>query len=63
MAAFTRYRRERQEDPTSCIDLTECPSALVFNGIDAVKHKCLDKLAEGKSSSCSRSPRNPVAKS
>jgi len=41
MAAFTRYRREKQEDPSSCDGLTECASALVFEGIEEVKHKGL----------------------
>ena len=41
MAAFTRYRRERQKDPTSCDGLTECPSALVFDGVEEVKHRGL----------------------
>jgi hypothetical protein len=39
MLAFTRYRRERQKDPTCCEGLTECQSVLVFEGIDEVKHK------------------------
>lgn len=41
MVAFTRYRRERQKDPTSCVGLTECQSVLVFDGIAEVKHKGL----------------------
>jgi hypothetical protein len=41
-AAFTRYRRERLEDWSSCDGLTECPSALVLDGIDEVKHRGLD---------------------
>src|SRR6476620_9531852 len=41
VAAFTRYRREKQKDPTSCDGLTECSSALVFDGIDGVRHKGL----------------------
>ena len=41
MAAFTRYRREKQKDPSSCVGLTECPSVLVFEGIDEVKHRGL----------------------
>ena len=45
MAAFTRYRRERQADPASCDGLTECASALVFDGIDEVKYKGLDPEA------------------
>jgi hypothetical protein len=48
MAAFTRYRREKQKDPTSCDGLTECSSALVFDGIDEVKHKGLDPAAQDK---------------
>ena len=42
MAAFTRYRREKQADPSSCDGLTECASALVFEGIEEVKHKGLE---------------------
>ena len=42
MAAFNRYRRERQPDPANCEGLTECLSVLTFEGIDAVKHKALD---------------------
>ncbi|MFO1068326.1 MAG: DUF2948 family protein [Geminicoccaceae bacterium] len=41
MASFTRYRRERQADPTTCDGLTECQSVLVFDGIEEVKHKGL----------------------
>jgi len=42
IAAFTRYRRELQPDPTCCEGLTECGSALRFDCISAVKHKKLD---------------------
>ncbi|MDF1586612.1 DUF2948 family protein [Marinimicrococcus flavescens] len=48
MAAFTRYRRERQPDPTSCEGLTECPSALVFEDIAEVKYRGLDPAAEDR---------------
>jgi hypothetical protein len=48
VAAFTRYRRERQKDPTSCIGLTECASVLVFEDIEEVKHKGLDGVAPGQ---------------
>lgn len=42
MAAFTRYRREDQADPTSCDGLTECLSVLVFEGVDDVRYRGLD---------------------
>lgn len=42
MAAFTRYRRERQPDPTCCDGLTEILSALVFDDIAEVKWRGLD---------------------
>mgnify|MGYP001248637534 CR=1 FL=1 len=41
-AAFTRYRRERQADWSSCEGLTECLSALVFEEIDEVKYRRID---------------------
>ncbi|MEJ5233702.1 MAG: DUF2948 family protein [Geminicoccaceae bacterium] len=41
-AAFVRYRRELLPDPTSCVGLTECPSALTFEGIAEVKYRGLD---------------------
>lgn len=41
VAALTRYRRERQPDPSSCEGLTECQAALIFDEIDAVKHRQL----------------------
>lgn len=41
-AAFTRYRRERLADPTSCVGLTECLSALTVEGVAEVKHRGLD---------------------
>ena len=41
-AAFIRYRREDQSDWSSCEGLTECPSALVFDGIEGVKYRGLD---------------------
>jgi hypothetical protein len=41
-AAFARYRREVQTDWSSCEGLTECPSALVFEGIESVKYRGLD---------------------
>jgi hypothetical protein len=41
-AAFTRYRREAQADWSSCDGLTECSSALVFDGIAGVKYRGLD---------------------
>lgn len=40
-AMFVRYRRECQLDPLSCEGLTECQSAVVFEEIDAVKHRRL----------------------
>lgn len=42
LAAFTRYRRELQADPTTCDGLTERRSALRFDCISSVKHKNLD---------------------
>ena len=42
MAAFTRYRRELQPDPTSCDNLTEIEAALVLEGIEAVKFRGID---------------------
>ncbi len=42
MAAFVRYRRELQADWRSCDGLTECESALVFDGIAEVKHRGID---------------------
>jgi hypothetical protein len=42
IAAFTRYRRELQPDPTSCEGLTERRSALRFDCIEIVKHRNLD---------------------
>lgn len=45
MAAFTRYRRERQPDPSCCDGLTECQSALVFEDIAEVKYHGLDPTA------------------
>lgn len=48
MAAFTRYRRERQPDPGSCEGLTECASALVFEDIAEVKHHGLSAEAEDR---------------
>lgn len=41
-AAFLRYRREAQPDWSTCEGLTECPSALVFEGIASVKYRGLD---------------------
>lgn len=42
MAAFTRYRRERQPDPSSNEGLTERPTALLFDCVDEVKHRNID---------------------
>jgi Protein of unknown function (DUF2948) len=42
LAAFTRYRREKQPDPRSCDGLTECQTALVFEKIDEVKYRGID---------------------
>jgi hypothetical protein len=42
LACFTRYRRERQADPTSCEGLTECASALVFESVEEVKYRGLE---------------------
>ncbi len=41
-AAFTRYRRERLPDPTSCEGLTECLAALTFDEVAEVKYRGLD---------------------
>lgn len=48
VAAFTRYRREKQKDWSNCEGLTECASALVFDGIDEVKYRGVDKSAPDK---------------
>ena len=48
IAAFTRYRRERQPDMRSCEGLTECLSALVFDGIDQVRFRGLDPKDQDK---------------
>lgn len=42
IAAFTRYRRELQDDPESCVGLTETGVALRFGCITQVKHRHLD---------------------
>jgi hypothetical protein len=42
IAAFLRYRRELQPDPTSCEGLTERRCALRFDCIASVKHRNLD---------------------
>ncbi len=42
MGAFTRYRRERLKDWSSCEGLTECLAALVFDEIAEVKYRGLD---------------------
>jgi Protein of unknown function (DUF2948) len=47
-AAFTRYRRERMKDWSSCDGLTECPAALVLDDIDEVKYRGLDGAQPGK---------------
>lgn len=39
VAAFTRFRREKQKDPRDCEGLTECEAAVVFDGIEEVKHR------------------------
>jgi hypothetical protein len=46
--AFTRYRRERQADWSSCEGLTECLAALVFDEIDEVKYRELDPADPGR---------------
>lgn len=48
MAAFTRYRRERQKDWSSCEGLTECEAALVFNHIAEVKYRGIDTAQPGR---------------
>ena len=45
MAAFTRFRRELPHDPATCAGLTECPSALIFDCIDAVRHRGLEQIS------------------
>jgi len=42
LAAFKRFRRERQRDWSSCDGLTECEAALVFDDIAEVKHRGID---------------------
>jgi hypothetical protein len=42
MGAFTRFRRERLQDWSSCEGLTECLAALVFDDIAEVKYRGLD---------------------
>ena len=34
VAVFVRFRREKQKDPRDCEGLTECASAVVFDGIE-----------------------------
>lgn len=41
-AAFTRYRRELLADPSSCVGLTERPSALTVDDVAEVKYRGLD---------------------
>ena len=48
MAAFVRYRRERQADPTSCVGLTEQMSVLTFDGVPDVKYRGIDAADEGR---------------
>jgi hypothetical protein len=45
MAAFIRYRRECQRDPLNCDGLTECSSALVFDGVGKVRYRGIDETA------------------
>ena len=45
MAAFTRFRRELPYDAATCAGLTECPSALIFDCIDAVRHRGLEQAS------------------
>ena len=49
---FIRYRRERQADWSSCEGLTECPAALVFDGIESVKYRGLDPASRTASWAC-----------
>jgi hypothetical protein len=42
--AFTRYRRELLDDPTSCAGLTERSSALTVNEVENVRVRGLDAL-------------------
>ncbi len=44
IAAFIRYRRELQADPSSCDGLTEVDTALRLDCIVQVKHRQLDPL-------------------
>ena len=48
MAAFTRYRRERMKDWSSCDGLTECAAALVFDEIAEVKYRGIDSAQPDK---------------
>lgn len=41
-AAFIRYRRELLADPSSCVGLTERPSALTVDDVAEVKYRGLD---------------------
>jgi len=42
LAAFTRFRRECLADPGCDDGLTQCQSALAFQGVEAVKHHGVD---------------------
>ena len=42
MAAFTRYRRERQQDPASCEGLTEQVAVLTFEAVPEVRYRGID---------------------
>ncbi len=48
VAAFKRYRRERLPNWSDCEGLTECLSALVFDGIAEVKYRGLDPAQPDK---------------
>ena len=48
MGAFTRYRRERLKDWSSCEGLTECLAAVVFDEIAEVKYRGLDTAHQDK---------------
>jgi hypothetical protein len=42
MAAFTRFQRERLDDPDAARPLTQCHSALVLREVEAVRFRGLD---------------------
>jgi hypothetical protein len=45
MAAFIRYRRECQRDPSRCDGLSECSSALMIDDVAKVRYRGIDETA------------------